>query len=390
MKKIKNLSIIEKALNIAIRDLRKCYDKYGILAGRRRFDDYWARDSFFASLGCTKIGDYEIVKKNLELFLKYQKEDGQLPRRIDTSYVPLKYLGFKKKRKKLSPTYKTALKTSPSVDQNSLFIIALLDYVLGSKDYDFASKNTKKIRKAIEWNFKQDRDLDYLIEEGYLASWEDTIYRKGKILYTNALHYKAVSQASKLYEILNYESRAQFYSLLAKRIKKAINNAFWGGEYYYCWKDKKIHKEFNADGNLMAILYGIADKEKSEKIFRYMKNLPIYDPPLRNTFPRNSIWRVNIERIVTKTYGYHGLYSWIWLGCLYTDALLSCGKYGEGYKNFLEISKIIVKYDGVYEVYFKGKPIENRFISSETPFSWSSGAFISTYYNLLKFGKFAK
>jgi len=167
------LNLLDHASHIAIRDLRKCYDKYGILAGRRRFDDYWARDSFFASLGCTKIGDYEIVKKNLELFLKYQKEDGQLPRRIDTSYVPWKYFlrnfGIKPIRKRLVPRYTTSILVAPSTDQNSLFIVSLSDYISCTKDKSFFKNNFEKIKKTMDWNFTQIDQKDGLIKEGFFA-----------------------------------------------------------------------------------------------------------------------------------------------------------------------------------------------------------------------------
>ena len=58
---------IDAAFEIAARDLRACYTEHGILAGLTHFKQYWARDSFFASLGATKLGDFDVVKKQLEL-----------------------------------------------------------------------------------------------------------------------------------------------------------------------------------------------------------------------------------------------------------------------------------------------------------------------------------
>ena len=55
----------------------KGHETYQLVAGRKKhFDDYWARDCFFGCLGALKLKDYLIVKKSLELFLKYQKNDG--------------------------------------------------------------------------------------------------------------------------------------------------------------------------------------------------------------------------------------------------------------------------------------------------------------------------
>jgi glycogen debranching enzyme len=54
---------LENAYILAKRDLLACFGTNGILAGRHHFDDYWARDSFFASFGCLAIKEHEIVKK---------------------------------------------------------------------------------------------------------------------------------------------------------------------------------------------------------------------------------------------------------------------------------------------------------------------------------------
>ena len=71
MFKILNSSI-EKAYEIALEDLRSCYTKEGILASHVNFSDYWARDTFWASLGMLETKDPEKitrVQKSIELFL---------------------------------------------------------------------------------------------------------------------------------------------------------------------------------------------------------------------------------------------------------------------------------------------------------------------------------
>jgi len=58
MKQIKSNLVIKKARAIAADCLRRCYDANGIVAGRHQFNDYWARDSFFASFGALEIKNY--------------------------------------------------------------------------------------------------------------------------------------------------------------------------------------------------------------------------------------------------------------------------------------------------------------------------------------------
>ena len=63
----------KNAFEIAKKSLKECYEKNGIIAGKVHYANHWARDSFYASWGALELGDFEIVKKNLELFLKYMK-----------------------------------------------------------------------------------------------------------------------------------------------------------------------------------------------------------------------------------------------------------------------------------------------------------------------------
>ncbi|QQS39209.1 hypothetical protein IPM62_01170 [Candidatus Woesebacteria bacterium] len=43
--------VIRKAYEIAQKDLRLNYGKFGIYAGPKNHHEYWARDSFFATFG---------------------------------------------------------------------------------------------------------------------------------------------------------------------------------------------------------------------------------------------------------------------------------------------------------------------------------------------------
>jgi glycogen debranching enzyme len=135
------MSNLKKAKEIAERELKACYGKHGIFAGTNHFKDYWARDSFFASLGCLVINDEKIVKKNLELFLDNIKA-GQLPLRIGKSSfgVVLSYLGLKSKDSKRKPIYRIDKINAIPKDQNSLFIISLYEYYKKTKDKKILKK----------------------------------------------------------------------------------------------------------------------------------------------------------------------------------------------------------------------------------------------------------
>ena len=66
---------IAKAWTIAHKALKECYKGPGIIAGKHHFDDFWARDSFFASWGSLAAGDFTEVRSNLDLFFRFQKKE---------------------------------------------------------------------------------------------------------------------------------------------------------------------------------------------------------------------------------------------------------------------------------------------------------------------------
>ena len=64
---------MKSAAEIAKDNLLNCFQGEGITASVDHFNDFWARDSFYASWGALEIGEIERVKSNLNLFIKYQK-----------------------------------------------------------------------------------------------------------------------------------------------------------------------------------------------------------------------------------------------------------------------------------------------------------------------------
>ncbi len=383
------MNIIQRAFNIAKKSLRRCYSKKGILAGLHHFKDYWARDGFFASYGSLELGDYEIVKKNLCLFLDNISKDGQIPLRIGRRphIFPFVFIGFKIKRKAL---FTFDFNNKPAVDNNSLFIISFGEYIKKTKELGFLKKNIAKIEKIFNWNFRNDKDNDLLIEEPGLSNWADSVKKKGKVLYTNACHYKACAMLSELFYLDKNKEKSYYYRELSKKIKKAINSLFWKNKYYLDWiknkrkankgsiKDsEKISKKqdsesFSSAGNFLSVIWGISDKGKAKKIMDYSKSLGIMQPAFKDY--NKSLISFPIKMI--GLYDYHSRLSWLWIGCLRAIALNKIGLKKESLNVLRKMSKLIIRHNTVYEVYEKDMPVKRLFYRSEHPFAWSSGMFV--------------
>lgn len=378
-------SIIEKAYEIATKSLRDCYRENGIVAGNHHFTEYWGHDGFYASYGSVILGDVDQAKKHFNTFLEKQdKNTGQIPIRIgyksETIYLILKFLGITLNSGNY-PAYKAdrflSINSFPVVDNGSVLIIAIADYIEKHKDYEYASKILDRLKNIIEFN--QSVSSDYLVVQNYYATWNDAIKKRGKSLYPSVCSYKATLEFAKLCEKVNLSDDYKKYNELAQKIKDAINKEFWNGSYYNDWIDEeKIYNSFSTDGNILAILYEVADKDKASKIFKYIIDNNIAPNKLIKTvhpaYPKSFVY-TPLRLIGIRDYQNPSIY-WLWLSCLYAIAKCKYDK-AESTKILNKIAEIIVDHNNVYEIYENTeKPVNRFFYKAEVPFAWNSGLFI--------------
>lgn len=375
---------IAQAYKIAKKALRACYDDRGIFAGRHHYTDYWVRDSSFASFGALRLGDFKIVKKQLQLFLRFQKKDGQVPTRVGNKVIIPKLLGINMS-KRLDPLYHHDKGFSPVADSNSLLLISAKRYFDTSGDLDFLRKNLHKLDNAHEWNISMSKD--YLIEEDSYANFADSIKKRGKCLYSNVCYYKSVLDLASMYSALKQPQMAKKTKILASKIKSEIIRQFWNGEYLidFIYKRKK-YDYFITDGNMLAILFGIVSRKQSVKIFSYFDKLNLDKPvPCRTNYPTYPRSLIYPPLFLVNMHDYHNnSMAWLWLGCLVALAKYKINRKA-ALETLYEIANVIVKYKNVYEVYDKkGKPVQRFFYRSEHPFAWSSGLFIEAVHIIAK------
>ncbi|PIY60488.1 hypothetical protein COY95_01510 [Candidatus Woesearchaeota archaeon CG_4_10_14_0_8_um_filter_47_5] len=374
------------AFSLARRDLRMCYAKYGIYAGLHHFDQYWARDSFFASMGACALGDYDIVKKNFELFLRFQKPDGQLPLRIKNRFLGLRMLGLDKRPDDLTPRYTQDKGNNVGIDQNSLFIIALRHYTEKKHDTTFIKNHYEAIKKAILWNLTRDANGDALLEQGVYAGWADSVRKKGTVLYTNVLHAKALLDFSWMCVQLGKKGEHAQFLALHEKAKHALHARFWNGSYFIDWIDNgREYSYFSTDGNVLAVLFGIANETQARQIQTATTSYRINTPfPSRTNYPPYPFTQTSFLDFLVGLGNYHN-YSmiWLWLGCADALAKHTLGMKDVAQKSLAAIARVITRWGAVYEVYNeKGAPVRSWFYQSEMPFAWSAGMFVWAHQTL--------
>lgn len=373
-KKAKKSEVIKEAYRIALSTLRNNYSTNGINAGNTHFSDLWARDSCFACWGSIEVKDFDTVKNNLTSLLRNRHASGQLPIRIGTKHFLLKYIGVSQlpESRYLEDKY-----ISTPTDQNSLFIISLERYLKASHDTEFCLAHFDAIKEIMDWNFTQDPDNDMLIEEGPYANWADSLDKSGKVLYTNVLHFEALKRFAEICFHLRKKDLGNTYMLLAKDVFHRLNSIFWTGNFYLDWIGKEAHHFFASDGNLLAIIFGVANKEKRLRIIESMNRFRINQGfcPATN-HPKYPISRVYTPYRFINLHDYHNGMKWLWIGCIQVSALHLAGHTQQAMDSLEKISKKILEYKGIYEVYFHGVPVKRLFYHSEKGFAWSAGLFV--------------
>ena len=310
------MKTIERALQICKKDLRSNYGKYGIhTSGSVSFkDEYWARDTFFACLGATRIEDFDTVKKHISFFLDFQKENGLIPANIVETSRTLRSFGINFKFRRPDVRYKSPHPLGNDIQDSTLLcIMAFNDYISQSKDYEFLRQNFEKLVKAIEWNIKSSENG--LIKEGRMANWQDNIIKSGFFLFTNACYYRALKDIANLSKLMNDNSRHKEYLEMSERTKQRINEVFWNGEFYARWFDKKRFDNFSAICNNLAIIWDIAYPEQAKKIQEKISLHELDKVPLIDSNKKIPWYLINLPIFLLGIYKYHEQ-AWLWGGCL--------------------------------------------------------------------------
>jgi len=377
--------IINEAYQIAVDDLRSNYGKLGIYAGPRNHHEYWARDSFFASYGSLVLGDFDIVRKNLDLFTKFQSSSGHIPLRIEERYHGVGLLGINIPHRTLTALYKPSQPWAGEViDSNPLYLIALSEYILKSGDRDWAHKNKKSILKAISWIVGKFDKRD-LVTEGYNAGWADFTFKRGNVLYTNILVWKAFSLLCKALP----PDDASYCLILTKRLEKSIAKYFWSkkrGFYFdHIGKHGNIHKVFASDGNLLSIYFDYASISKGERIMDFINKNNLNKIPVPIYFKglewKHKFW----NDLIFRSYNTENTFTW-W-GAISAVCRIKLDEIIGARRDLYNLSKIILKYGTVPEIVDpKGNLVRTFFYKSELKSSWAAGMFTYAYHFAKKEG----
>ena len=371
-----DVDILDVAYEKAVETVNICSNENGLFAsgGKKGYKGVWSRDSFITMLGASLVSeehkDYDLIKRtfrrSLETLGKYQSKKGQVPNAV---------YDFGKKNPKVDYL---------SIDSSLWFVIGHYVYRKRYGDGSLFRRHEKKIEKAIFWLSYQDMGEDVMLEQLPTTDWQDAFPHKyGKTINTQALYYFVLRLAGK--------------RKVARRLKFLVNKKegyrLWNGDFYhaYRWKNHNKYKEigewFDSFGNLLAIVFGLADKKMARKIVAWIKEKSINEPyPMKAIFPPikkgDKEWKnYYLDCDAGKPYHYLNGGIWPFIGGFYVLALIRIGQYREAR---IELGKLA-------EANMKGNlfPEWVNPITKETHGifqAWSAGAYILAYESLKRKG----
>lgn len=364
-----NNSLLETAYFQAINALKHCINKKGLYASGTK-DGYlatWSRDLNIAMLGGSLIGqDFKaIFKQSLCLLADKQATSGQIPNCVGDFNID-----------------RHSIVTFTTIDSSLWFLIGEYVYKQAYHDASLFKKHQAVINKTWFWLNCQDTGEDKLPEQHPTSDWQDAFPHKyGHCISTQALYYAALKMAGKdkealvVKKIVNGQGRKDL-KIFADKL---------GFYLPYVWKNHDGDREqghwFDAQGNLLAIMTGLADKYQTDKILNYIEKNKINKPyPVKAIYPAmqkgDKDWFSYFEKCSAKDpYQYLNGGVWPYLGAFYVAALIKADRLLTAHKELenLALANKAGKMEWEFNEWLDG-------ITGKTKGSvyqaWSAGAYI--------------
>ena len=368
---------------VQTRRLTMSLSKEIVHAGYRNFSESWARDFGFAAFGLLTLKEYDPIKQTLEAFFWHQTPDGQLPVKLHSVGVVTRFLHSFFEREQpnevlLKPKYLSG-HGAPSLDGQALLVIAALAYSQETGNKIFLENHWGELKAAMKWleNYLRGPEDDPLLHQGAFADWADSIARRGRVLYTNIVYWKALSEMAVAATQLDLQPEAVYYFTRAENVLRAINQHFWREDLGYFITSDEL-KQLSSDGNLLAIAWGLASHEQAERILKVMEEAKMADPvPTRVTYPSYPKQLIALENLLGGLASYHTSASWLWLGAWHIIALVGTSHLEEAQKLVARTLEVIVRDRQVHEVHApSGKPLSSIWYTPEAPLTWNAGMII--------------
>ena len=352
-------SITELALQKAHATLQSECSPLGLMASPDGYPHVWARDSVITSLGALYIPGHEnCLRISLQTLASQQSELGAIPNNVSVATGRLDHTN------------------AGSVDSNLWFILGHAFQQRLHPQTDFLKSAWPALEKALLWLRYQDSNGCGLLEVHEAADWADLLANRFNVLYDNVLWYAALRAMQELAALLSLDPEP--YRCLADDVRHKIRIVLWVGEekaselgpdcpghtewkhtlsqvdpvlvkrpYFLPYVAFRDYGDYcDVFGNLLAILFGVANPAQEGRILEYLDQVGIAEPfPVRVLHPvihpGNKDWREYYRNNnLNLPEQYHNGGIWPFVGGFYVAALVKTGRMEQAQRQLEKLAQL--------------------------------------------------
>lgn len=229
-----------------LRDWSGYASDYVLVDGPRRDREVWVGDLLPEVRTCWfAFREQEVIKNSLKVIIDQQHTDGFLPASSVSCQRFSEYCCW--------------------------FVIVLFEYILLSGDMTFLGEIKDNYRRVMEWICRQTDD-SRMMKLDIRQTWAWTLTRKGYVVSSQCVLYKAYLCAAKLEYWLGCSLEGKRYTRAAQQLKRILQDYAWDSSKG-AFRDEADQscKRVSLDANAYAVLFGIAEKDQSERVFTYLE-----------------------------------------------------------------------------------------------------------------------
>lgn len=391
--------LIEVALEKAKNILTSECSPIGLMASPEGYPHVWARDSVITSLGALLLPGHEnCLRVSLHTLASQQSALGAIPNNVSVATGRLDHTN------------------AGSVDSNLWFILGHLFQYRADKNPEFLGTQWPALEKALLWLRYQDSNGCGLLEVHEAADWADLLANRFNILYDNVLWYAALRAMGEMGHTLGVE--AKHYTEMAEDVRHKIRIVLWVGEENKAewgpdcpghteWKHTLsqvdpvlVKRPFflpyvafrdfgdycDVFGNLLAILFDVANPAQEKRILDYLHQVGIADPyPVRVLhpiiYPGNKDWREYYRNNnLNLPEQYHNGGIWPFVGGFYVAALVKAGRMDEARRQLeklADVNSLGVDEEWEFNEWCHGRSGQPMGYPHQ---AWSAGMYVFAYY----------
>ena len=343
----------------------------GLLGSNEAYQQVWGRDSMICSLGlllCHGGEGAAVHRRSLQTLRAHQSGLGKIPHNVGLPDMPdpaLIALGGRILAENGSTHAVADTTHAGCVDSNLWYIIGQYAEFATSNDCAFLEASWDSLQQALLWLRYQDSNECGLLEVHEAMDWADLFANRYNVLFDNVLYYAAWKSMGAMARALGEESG--FYFDQAQDVGLKLNALLWVGPESpkdWKWLDavrkewiyplRRVETElverpfylpymafrdyadrFDTVANLLAILFGVADAQKANKILDYIHGCGLNEPyPVQALYPvinpGEREWREYYRvRNLNQPHHYHNGGAWPFIGGFYVAALVQAGRMQE-------------------------------------------------------------